>query len=321
MTEKEIRGVLRRRLGVPGLTVLVYYAIMYGIVTITTMVEGFFSVAGCGGIVDAETVAASASGSGWGYLFAIASGLMIVLAWKGSGYATREIWEKKAPMTGSAFIQILPIFVGMQLVFSLAAQLLNWLLAPLGVDIMAAMEAASGQADTLSMFLYGCFVAPVAEEVLFRGLIQGTVRPYGKKISIFISALLFGLFHGNPVQTPFAFVLGLILGYVAEEYGLMWCVVLHGFNNLVLADLLPRILGFLPGDFGNGIIGMFIICCAIAGVVILIVQRRNVSAYLRSDRMDGRCLRCFFTSPATIIFTVLMLLNMVMWIFLGKIAA
>lgn len=66
---------------------------------------------------------------------------------------------------------------------------------------------------------YG-FVSPVAEELLFRGLIYTRMRQYFHvRIAIVASAALFGLYHGNSVQVTYAFVMGLFMAYAYEAFG------------------------------------------------------------------------------------------------------
>ena len=66
--------------------------------------------------------------------------------------------------------------------------------------------------ETLSMFIYGSFLAPFGEEILFRGFLLQNFKRYGVRFAIIFSAILFGIYHGNIVQTPFAFILGLMKG-------------------------------------------------------------------------------------------------------------
>ena len=81
------------------------------------------------------------------------------------------------------------------------------------------------------------------------------------------SALLFGVFHGNLVQIPFAFLVGLVLGYVAAEYSLGWCILLHWINNCVLGMLLER------WPLAQGVI---VLAAAVGSVLILVVQRKRI---------------------------------------------
>jgi membrane protease YdiL (CAAX protease family) len=75
--------------------------------------------------------------------------------------------------------------------------------------------------------------APVLEEILFRGLIFESCRErFGSGVAVLVSALLFGLVHGVPVQIINAFVVGLIFGYVYLRTGsLLSVILLHVVNN------------------------------------------------------------------------------------------
>lgn len=77
--------------------------------------------------------------------------------------------------------------------------------------------------------------APILEEVLFRGLIFESCRErFGKGGALVISALLFGLIHGVPVQMVNAFVVGLILGYVyLRTRSLVSVMIIHAVNNAI----------------------------------------------------------------------------------------
>ena len=76
-------------------------------------------------------------------------------------------------------------------------------------------------------------LAPILEEMLFRGVIQGAVtRRKGPFAGVLISALIFGIIHLNPVQVVNAFFVGLVLGYVYHRTCTLWSViVLHMLNN------------------------------------------------------------------------------------------
>ena len=75
--------------------------------------------------------------------------------------------------------------------------------------------------------------APVLEEILFRGLIFESCRErFGSGAAVLVSALLFGLVHGVPVQIINAFVVGLIFGYIYLRTGsLLSVILLHVVNN------------------------------------------------------------------------------------------
>ncbi len=89
-------------------------------------------------------------------------------------------------------------------------------------------------------FMKVAVIAPIVEELIFRGLIlQGFRRNYNAFIAVFMSALLFALFHLNPWQFPATFVLGLLLGLiVVRTNSIILSIIGHSINNiLVLLDI------------------------------------------------------------------------------------
>jgi membrane protease YdiL (CAAX protease family) len=77
-------------------------------------------------------------------------------------------------------------------------------------------------------------VAPgVAEEIFFRGLVQGRlVAAWGSAGGIVGAALAFGLTHVEPAHAALAFVAGLFLGWTAERLGgIRPTMLAHSVNN------------------------------------------------------------------------------------------
>ena len=76
-------------------------------------------------------------------------------------------------------------------------------------------------------------VAPLLEEVLFRGAIQGyMMRRYNPWVAIVSAALVFGIFHLNPVQTLYATLIGIVFGWIYYRTGSLLSVIVgHVLNN------------------------------------------------------------------------------------------
>ncbi len=77
-------------------------------------------------------------------------------------------------------------------------------------------------------------VPAVMEELLMRGAVLSILRPLGNSTAVVISALLFGLLHGNLAQAPYACLMGLILGgiYVHTD-SLRPVIAVHALANTV----------------------------------------------------------------------------------------
>ncbi|MBQ6844573.1 MAG: CPBP family intramembrane metalloprotease [Agathobacter sp.] len=114
--------------------------------------------------------------------------------------------------------------------------------------------AGLGEDITLIMFIYSVFMAPISEELIFRGVtlrIAQRVLPFA--LANTLQAALFGLFHMNPLQGCYTFIIGLILGYIIHKGGTIYHVILfHFLFNLWgttaaqwMIDLNPMFQGFI----------------------------------------------------------------------------
>lgn len=312
MEDKKINKQLRHQFSVVGWTLVVYFALMYSLAAATMAVDiakqylGGFASGDYSMALDFDAIASNATG----YIVAVAMGIVILWAWKGTDYWKEEILKKEAPMRPSVFFSLLTLVAGAQLVFSIWANGVEAVMNQFGKSIMDILESVSGDSDSVSMFLYAAIFAPVSEEILFRGFVLRSLQPYGKRLAILGSAFLFAMFHGNLLQAPFAFLTGLVLGYCAVEYSIGWSILLHIGNNFVLADLMTRLMKLLPAAAEDILNNLIFVTFAIAAVVILVVKRREVRAYRQGEWMDRRCLKWFFLNPGMLIFILLIVINM-----------
>lgn len=311
---KAMKKALRRKFSTVGWTLLIYYVIMNVSVFFCMFVGSvvqtmlFLSRGDFDGLADA---AMQMQENAWGYFLAAAVGMVILLVWKKPRFWRQEIWEKKKAMTPGSFFSILCIFMSGQMIYQIGVTALEMTLNLFGLSLTEGLSAMSMDMDSFDMFLYGAVLAPITEEILFRGLIQRTLMPYGRKFAIFCSAFCFGIFHGNLIQAPYAFLVGLVLGYVATEYSIAWAMVLHMFNNLVIADMLTRLTQNLPEEVSGLIILAIVAVFTVAAGIIMIVKRREIRNYLASERMNRTCLRCFFSCAGMIVLMVIMGLSII----------
>lgn len=101
----------------------------------------------------------------------------------------------------------------------------------------------------VSILLALVLVAPVTEELLFRGwLLQDLKEQYGARRALVWSSLLFGLVHVQPAAVLYATLGGLVLGAVAlRTKSTLASIAMHAGVNalpLLLPATLIRIEGF-----------------------------------------------------------------------------
>lgn len=92
-----------------------------------------------------------------------------------------------------------------------------------------------GVAFAAGLVLYG-LISPLAEEVIFRGVIYNRLcRLYNPAVGIIVSGLLFGAFHGNSVQGLYGASLGMLMAYLYERSGSFLIPLLfHAVANLAV---------------------------------------------------------------------------------------
>ena len=82
-------------------------------------------------------------------------------------------------------------------------------------------------------------IAPVFEEFIFRGVLMDALKPYGNGFAIFVTGLLFGLFHGNFNQLFYTAVIGIALGYIGNVTNSVFATtIIHAMFNSISGILL-----------------------------------------------------------------------------------
>ncbi len=128
-------------------------------------------------------------------------------------------------------------------------------------------------------------IAPVIEELIFRGVIMhGLMRNYSKFTAVFVSALMFALFHLNPWQFPATFILGIVLGILMlRTRNIYLCIVGHAINNgLVLIsieywDVIQKTSFFQSSKSNQLLISALIATVALVLIYLLSLQRKPKS--------------------------------------------
>lgn len=94
-------------------------------------------------------------------------------------------------------------------------------------------ELFSANSSIFGQIFLLVIVAPLTEELLFRGIIlRGLLGRCRAASAVLLSAALFALIHLNPWQLLSAFLIGVILGWVYLRTGSVWlCVLGHAVNN------------------------------------------------------------------------------------------
>jgi uncharacterized protein len=118
-------------------------------------------------------------------------------------------------------------------------------------------------------------IAPVVEELFFRRLLIGRLKGCGQRAAVAVSAVAFGLAHGNLSQVFYAFGLGLALGYIYIHTGRIGITIaLHMAINLMGSVVAPLLMS--AGQWAQAAFGMLVLAGVIAGLVQFLKYRKSI---------------------------------------------
>lgn len=150
---------------------------------------------------------------------------------------------KKEALSASEFLAIIPI--GQFLMYAgamiglYADNLLSFLL---GKEIS---NPVTDMAESMPIWLFviiTLIIGPFIEEFIFRGLLFDRLSIYGNIFATIFTSIVFGLFHGNLQQLYYAFLLGLVFGYVRSKTGSFKTpFILHVIMNFI-SGVIPTLL-------------------------------------------------------------------------------
>ena len=136
-------------------------------------------------------------------------------------------WATRLPI-------LLIIGYGLQLAVSAVIAILSTAFPSLFSSYKELISSLAGTGVDTMTFIAVSFLAPIGEELLFRGVVFSYARnALKKKWAILFQAVLFGIYHLNLVQFVYALVIGYILGVLADRAGsIVPGIVLHVIINL-----------------------------------------------------------------------------------------
>lgn len=128
-----------------------------------------------------------------------------------------------------------------------------------------------------------CIAAPLAEEVIFRGIMYRRLLEYADKMTaVMISALIFGIYHGNLIQGVYALALGILLCFVYDSCDtLLAPVFLH-----IVCNVTALLMMYFPvSKYINNRIVLWVIIMALELCGMVFFSWKMY--YLKNEKREG----------------------------------
>lgn len=205
----------------------------------------------------------------------ILSGVLMIMHLLRFGYVDFG-WKSLGEVSVKTVLLSLPFLLAGMFFFNLCSEFVplpNWM-----------EDTFMGMSRNVFGILSIAVMAPLVEELLFRGAIEGHLLKQGKRpaFAIFVSALLFGLVHINPAQVPFAFAIGSLFGWLYYRTGsVMPGIIGHFLNNSIavvtMAVQTPEELGVRTVDWlGKGPTYVLLLLSAVVMVGMFLYLKKNL---------------------------------------------
>ena len=215
------KKVLRRQIMMEALALLGFYAANFGIVFFITMFKAAIT----------GSTRMSSDFVGLSSIIGIIAGAAVIFMLRGKRLITTDMTHRNEPINGKDFMTIIMLMFALQAALFFVNMLITIITSPIVGDTSSTYESSMDALMTPIGYLYIVLIGPICEEIIFRAGFMRSLERFGANFAIVVSSMFFGLYHIFFNQIPFAFLVGLLLGYTARRFSIWWAILLHIINN------------------------------------------------------------------------------------------
>ncbi len=200
-------------------------------------------------------------------------------------FVEKRSFGEIAPMEGKLLKGFLFAYAASQLMASFASAFVSIFGGFVAPDLFSqggasADFSANNPFELVVVFLSLCILTPFVEEFIFRGVIYGSLRKFGRGFAVVTSSAIFGLAHGSIEQMAYAFAFGVALALVFEKTGNLKTSILFHFLNNTLNYVLFVFIPYFAADNAaanmtavvyNAVCGVI----AVVGLVLIFSKKKN----------------------------------------------
>lgn len=225
----------------------------------------------------------------------------LLMAWI-NGWPVEKVYRFRRISDKSKMISILSALTMWPLAF--VVSLITRMFLDDKIGVLNSPDSASFSVYQNLLIIIGMVIlAPVCEEILFRGFIQSAYESRSKKYGFVIAALIFGAYHilnGISEVIP-ASILGLCMGFLVYKTGSLASSMLFHATANICAILFGGVL--IINMQGSNLV--WLCAVAVAGAFISVALLRSVKEEARSDENGEEANNGSKISAAGILFLVL----------------
>lgn len=197
--------------------------------------------------------------------------LFSLIGLKWAGFRFSSIINTKEFGFGKA-LQYCFSAIFIQYAAALAMTVISDIFSKYGIDTDAPQlsEFSDSPVAMVLTVIYGCIIAPVTEELFFRGMLLKTFSRANQRFAAVATAVFFGLTHGNLPQFMLAFLLGIFLAHITFKHNsIVPAVITHVFVNTT-ATVINELSERYTSNYALIIINLSYLLMAFVGLILFI---------------------------------------------------
>lgn len=215
------------------------------------------------------------------YIVYAVLGITIFGIWYYKGYVKKHPKVKLGEVFGVKSVSASVLTAAsLYFVINAAAILTNWLFPKVMEEYNELIEMSGLVNNAVILIAYSLIMAPILEELVFRGVIFGVLEDSGIRpgLRILFTTILFSVMHITiPIQMVYAFLVGLMLGFLRYKY--------RSIRISILTHMLFNFIGtFVSGiidnsGLGEGAMLIFGGIALIVMVFVIVLVKGDKKAY------------------------------------------
>ncbi len=256
---------LRRRSTLIGCGIIIYVVLCVALIVLTVRLSG-----------NSELYDTNALFSNCVQIF------VSIIALLGAFFIVRRVIDKKhvsfipfgAPANKKHALLLIPFGVAACLAGSIATGYMDQFLQKAFDVVFTEPEFAEPTTpfEAVIFLISTALVPAFVEEITLRAGVLQAMRKYGDWFAIITSSFIFAVLHGNMIQTPFAFIAGIALGYVFIATGSIWPgIAIHFINNFVSSLVTVAYAFGLDDKIIGSVFDIYAMSICIIGLVCFLV--------------------------------------------------
>lgn len=153
----------------------------------------------------------------------------------------------------------------------------NWFvsfLESLGLSVSETVLPDFSVINFIVVVIFVCILPAIMEEILFRGIILRGFKGFKPIIAIAMTGFLFSLFHMNPAQTVYQFLVGSLYALIVLKTGNVWFTIISHFVNNLFIILNNYFFNITFEGVSLYIVTIVGLVSLVAGVLLLIFDKK-----------------------------------------------